>query len=263
MAKVKRMLRKEAVAKKSWQKYAWLALMLLCLGVSAFSFHDQYAKYYRTLHQQDTILTDGKIEDMDKAKYTEEKIDHYSDEAAKTAQDKLKNGEIQLVGELKIQEPYHIMLPILQGMTNYNALSGAATMKEGQHLGRGNFALGSHSTYSPYILFGGLSRTPIGSSIFANDVHHIYQYKVYRSELIDPNNRQLVDDKEAKDHGTPIMTLLTCGDLHSTTRYVVQAELVDQWDADKAPDWAIEAFNGHFSLFNRAYRNMLLPITRI
>ena len=130
-----------------------------------------------------------------------------------------------------------INIPIYEGVTEYNLLAGAGTMKLGQQMGQGNYALASHYVNggNGIYLFTPLLKAQAGMKVYLTDAGDVYEYEIYRAEHVGAENVQLVEDEEALNAGSPITTLLTCYQTAEQGRFVVQAKLTKIYKNDSAP----------------------------
>ncbi len=129
------------------------------------------------------------------------------------------------VGKLAIPK-VSIDLPILAGLTNENLLTGAATYREDQQLGKDNYVLLAHNIYDQDVLLHRIKELNEGDLIYATDFQEVYTYKVVRNEVIQDTEIGVV---EKAVRGAPLITLLRCeGNIGTTKREVVQGELVSK-----------------------------------
>lgn len=132
-----------------------------------------------------------------------------------------------------------INLPIFAGVANANLLYGAGTVKANQRMGEGNYALASHRTSNPYLLFTPLERIKLGDLIYTSDQSRIYEYQVEDIFRVYPNRGDLLDDVEGKK----LITLVTCSDMNAVKRIVVRGKFTESWDFKHAPSYAKNAFD--------------------
>jgi len=141
-------------------------------------------------------------------------------------QAQISNQNYPVIGLITIPD-LGIDLPVFQGVTADNMLYGAATLKEGQEMGQGNYALASHHITGFYgydasqLLFTPLERAKEGQEIFLTDKKKVYVYTI--SNITVTNTLKLsVIENHAKEKE---ITLITCQAYESTARIVVTGKL--------------------------------------
>lgn len=123
-----------------------------------------------------------------------------------------------------------IELPIFKGLTDANLISGAATMKPEQSMGKGNYPLAGHNMKNKNLLFGSLMDIKIGTKVIISDKNYIYEYKIYDTIVVPDNAMDMLDDYKSEEKGKPIISLMTC--YHSSKtgkRFFALGELVDKY----------------------------------
>lgn len=119
-----------------------------------------------------------------------------------------------------------IDLPILAGIANQNLLTGTATYRKDQQLGKGNYVLLAHNIFDTDVLLHRIEQLAIGDKIYTTDFKDIYVYEVSLNKVIEETEVSYVDAK-TKD-GKQTLTLLRCeGDIGTIYRRVVQGKLSD------------------------------------
>ncbi|QXN87156.1 class A sortase [Tetragenococcus halophilus] len=116
-----------------------------------------------------------------------------------------------------------IDLPIFKGLANENLLYGAGTLTPDQKMGEGNYALASHRMNDPELLFTPLERVSIGDHIYLTDLENVYTYKTTDKQTVDYTDTSALEE----DRDQAMVTLITCEEMDSPKRIVVQGELVD------------------------------------
>lgn len=117
-----------------------------------------------------------------------------------------------------------IDLPILAGLANENLLSGAATYRSDQQLGRGNYVLLAHNIFDKDVLLHRIQDLKKGDLIYTTDFKDIYVYEVSLNKIIEETEVSYVE-KESADHRA-LLTLLRCeGDIGTIYRRLVQGKL--------------------------------------
>lgn len=236
---------------KRKRKGAYLFLGFSFVLLAVFILISPSFKYWVTLNRQQEILERPKeqaVTTVEGDNWVEEEIVDYDPNYVYN----VDTSELRFVGEIAIPEARGMLLPILEGLTNLNATSGAATMKPGQIQGEGNYALGSHRLINPYLLFTPLEIAKPGMTIWTNDSESIYEYKIYSTDVVDYRQGDVIDDDVAFERGVPVITLVTCTWESNGDRHVVQGELVDSWKIEDAPERAKTPFNKNFSVLDNA-----------
>ena len=131
---------------------------------------------------------------------------------------------LPVIGAIAIPE-LNMNLPVIKGLDNASLTVGAGTMKEGQRMGKGNYALASHALFYGWryseLLFTPLLRAEKGMTIYTRDSENIYTYVVNDVYIVDPDAGYVVLDSE----GEGIITLITCTDSEASQRIVVRGKL--------------------------------------
>ncbi|WP_314065071.1 class A sortase [uncultured Vagococcus sp.] len=149
--------------------------------------------------------------------------------------------QLYVVGGIAIPD-IGLNLPIYKGLSNYALSAGAGTMKDGQQMGEGNYALASHNMNDGSLLFAPLSNIPAPETketlMYLTDLEYIYTYKVTMKKYVDPSQSQVIDDVEGKK----MLTLVTC-DFSGAERLIIQGEFVNKVSGKKATTAMTNAFN--------------------
>ena len=142
------------------------------------------------------------------------------------------------VGEIAVPE-VGINLPIVNGVSDYNMLRGATTLKAGQKMGVGNYSLASH--YSPAsnetLLFSPLIHSKPGMKIYITDLNNIYTYTIESITLVNPEDVHVLDET-----GENIITLVTCNDISASKRRIVVGKLTNITNVKDASDELTKVF---------------------
>ena len=138
-----------------------------------------------------------------------------------------------------------VNLPIFQGIGNTELTYGAGTMKEGEEPGKGNYALASHHVtgMGPGLLFTPLEDAQIGQMIYISDNEKIYEYKITKTGVYDPNRVDLIEDNGDK----ATITLVTCSDMQATHRIIVFGDFVKSYKTDDASQDVKSAFETNYT----------------
>ena len=127
------------------------------------------------------------------------------------------------IGKLVIPDQ-SIDLPILAGLANQNLLTGAATFRQEQQLGRDNYVLLAHNIYEQDVLLHRIKFLKTGDKIYTTDFKDVYVYTVSLNKVVKESEVSFI---ERNKPGTqPKLTLLRCeGNIGTIYRRVVQANL--------------------------------------
>ncbi|PHE97365.1 class A sortase [Bacillus wiedmannii] len=127
----------------------------------------------------------------------------------------------QVIGRISIPS-VSLELPVLKSSTEKNLLSGAATVKENQVMGKGNYALAGHNMSKKGVLFSDVASLKKGDKIYLYDNENEYEYAVTGVSEVTPDKWEVVED-----HGKDEITLITCVSVKDNSkRYVVAGDLV-------------------------------------
>ncbi|WP_285046909.1 class A sortase [Lactococcus petauri] len=124
----------------------------------------------------------------------------------------------------------NLELPVFNGITYETMMYGAGTAKPNQQMGKGNYALASHSIFNSFngsiitnLLFGNLIYAQIGQSIFLTDKDKSYEYKIDNIYRVDVSQGNIIEDHKDKKE----ITLYTCTTLTGNERLVVHGSLIN------------------------------------
>ncbi|MGM0112756.1 class C sortase [Enterococcus sp. DIV0187] len=127
------------------------------------------------------------------------------------------------IGKLNIPK-VDVDLPILAGIANQNLLTGAATYRVDQQLGKGNYVLLAHNIFETDVLLHRIKQLKLGDKIYATDFKDIYTYDVSVNKVIEETEVSYIDAKAEDEKQT--LTLLRCeGDVGTIYRRLVQGKL--------------------------------------
>ncbi|WP_367377487.1 class A sortase [Enterococcus gilvus] len=132
-----------------------------------------------------------------------------------------KGDDLPVIASLAMPS-VNVHLPIFKGLSNENLLYGAGTISETQRMGQGNYGLASHRSDQSNLLFTPIENMTKGDLIYVTDLENVYVYQTVTVEKVSPTRVDVLAEPEGT---TPIVTLLTCGDLYARSRIVVQGEL--------------------------------------
>jgi sortase A len=154
--------------------YSILALLLFVVGgiLIAKPFYDGYKA---------GKMQDKNIQAVKKMKY--EKQETKFVDASKIKQPDLADvanaslDKKQVIGRMAIPT-IGLELPILNGSTEKNLLSGGATVKEKEEMGKGNYALAGHNMSKKGVLFSDISKLKKNDKVYLYDSENEYEYAV-------------------------------------------------------------------------------------
>lgn len=142
--------------------------------------------------------------------------------------------DLPVIGAMAVPE-LGMNLPIIKGLDNASLAIGAGTMKDGQKMGKGNYALASHSLFYGWgyedLLFSPLRRAQKGMTIYTRDSEKIYTYTITDVFVVDPDAGYVAFDSE----GDGLITLITCTDTYATQRIVVRGKIQKSEKIKDAP----------------------------
>lgn len=124
----------------------------------------------------------------------------------------------------------NLELPVFNGITYETMMYGAGTAKPNQQMGKGNYALASHTIFNSFngsiitnLLFGNLIYAQLGQSIFLTDKDKSYEYKIDNIYRVDVSQGNIIEDHKDKKE----ITLYTCTTLTGNERLVVHGSLIN------------------------------------
>lgn len=141
-----------------------------------------------------------------------------------------------MVGEIYMPA-VDMHVPILEGVSNENLWLGAGTMKPGQQMGQGNYALAGHHMWDDSQLFTPIMDAAVGDVAYITDKNTVYEYTVTETFVAAKTEGHLVNDDVNGRLATDaaLMTLVTCTDVWGSDRFIVVGELTGSYsitDAD-------------------------------
>ena len=132
-----------------------------------------------------------------------------------------------IVGQLII-ESLDINLVIFNGINDAKLYVGVTTMKPGQVIGERNYSIAGHWSYNDGVLLSRLPDIEEGAIIKLVDQENTYEYKVYETALVLASDVHLIEDYMADNHGSPIVSLMSCWtSMHETHRWFAFGELIN------------------------------------
>ncbi|WP_285023720.1 class A sortase [Lactococcus garvieae] len=122
----------------------------------------------------------------------------------------------------------NLELPVFNGVTYETMMYGAGTAKPNQQMGKGNYALASHTIFNtfngnivPDLLFGNLIYAQTGQNIYLTDKDRVYEYKIDTIYKVNVSQGNIIEDHDEKKE----ITLYTCTTLTGDERLVVHGLL--------------------------------------
>lgn len=202
--------------------------MMTVLGIAAYGYvqmQEDTSLGVVDVGQSENLSTFN-LDKVNRANYEEKQIASVNvasyAEARSNSFETTNNGGI---GKLNIPK-VDVDLPILAGIANQNLLTGAATYRADQQLGRGNYVLLAHNIFETDVLLHRIKQLQLGDKMYATDFKDIYTYDVSLNKVVEETEVSYIDPK-TKD-GKQTLTLLRCeGDIGTIYRRVVQGKLSD------------------------------------
>lgn len=157
-------------------------------------------------------------------------------DASTVLTDGVNPDDLPVVGGVAIPE-LGMNLPIHLGTDNAGMYYGAGTLSPDQRMGVSNYALASHHSSNPELLFAPLMNAEVGQTLYLTDLDQVYVYEIDVVKVVLPTAVEVLDPT---DHS--IVTLITCTyDL--VDRVIVQGSLVETVSIDEANADMLDAFS--------------------
>ncbi|MFK4855051.1 class A sortase [Lactococcus petauri] len=136
--------------------------------------------------------------------------------------------DLPSIGILSIPD-INLELPVFNGITYETMMYGAGTAKPNQQMGKGNYALASHTIFNSFngsiitnLLFGNLIYAQIGQNIFLTDKDKSYEYKIDTIYKVNVSQGNIIQNHDEEQE----ITLYTCTSLTGAERLVVHGLLI-------------------------------------
>lgn len=126
-----------------------------------------------------------------------------------------------MVGQLYVPA-VGMRIAVMEGVNNMNLNLASGTMKPGQRMGYGNYAIAGHHMQDPRLLFTPLMNAQKGNMVYLSDGRKVYEYKINSIRVVSPSHVEIDDDIP----GRKMVTLMLCEDLNSINRRIIQGDLV-------------------------------------
>ncbi|MDN6663356.1 MAG: class A sortase [Tetragenococcus koreensis] len=206
--------------------YSLLVLVLLTTGLLlvfnkqvSYYLVDQTSESYQV---SNVTKKEIKANKQKEATFNFAQVEPISSEAI--AKEQLSNQKTELPVIAGVAVPsVDINLPIFKGLSNENLLYGAGTLTESQKMGEKNYALASHRMNDPQLLFTPLERVSLGDKIYLTDLTDVYIYQTTVKKRVEATETAVLEEQPQ----SPLVTLITCGEMGGVTRIVVQGELIE------------------------------------
>lgn len=206
-----------------------VSLVLISIGVIGLNY-GRFAEKSQKVNQDrykiaETPLTDLKKNSSKKVSYDYSSVKPIN--ALSQIEGSFTKSDFPIIGGIAIPE-LKINLSIFKGIDSKSLMFGAGTLKDGQQMGKGNYALASHHIFDndgysgAAYLFSPLMNAQKGQKIYLTDKEKVYEYEINNIEVIPANGGEIINDV----NGEKLVTLVTCEDYAATMRRVIQGELI-------------------------------------
>lgn len=208
----------------------YFALIFVCmLTILAIAFYGYLQMQHDTVVEAADVgveetLSDYNLSKIQRANYEERQIASVNVADYASAKSALQQSTNNWgIGKLVIPDQ-SIDLPILAGLANQNLLTGAATFRQEQQLGRDNYVLLAHNIYEQDVLLHRIKFLKTGDKIYTTDFKDVYVYTVSLNKVVKESEVSFIEKN--KPGTQPKLTLLRCeGNIGTIYRRVVQANL--------------------------------------
>ncbi|MBO1912309.1 class D sortase, partial [Microvirga sp. 3-52] len=124
---------------------------------------------------------------------------------------------------LELEIPYiNIQQKVLNRTTEENLAIALTQIKEDQVPGKGNFTIAGHRGYRDGRHFSNLAEVPMGEKVYLHSSDQTFVYEIISSEVIEPTNIGVLDDKKDLNE----ITMITCT-ISGKERVAVKGVLID------------------------------------
>lgn len=131
----------------------------------------------------------------------------------------------EIVGEVFIPSE-SIALPIFGNARNANLLAGVGQLFPDRRAGEGNYVISGHRASGKGILLHNLMDVKEGATVYITDLETLYIYRVIHTvEKATDAVNMLSEDQTDNYGGKPIVSIMTCYNGKSSSRWFVIAEL--------------------------------------
>ncbi|HHX66729.1 MAG: class A sortase [Miniphocaeibacter sp.] len=206
-------------------------LIIIIIGI-IFIFITPIMKFFINNKVDNTLneFEELKVEEIENNNQEEGDFDFENISEISPSKVLLNPGKINknlIVGQIVIPS-LDLNLTIFKGLSENELFAGVGTMKNNQVMGEGNYAIAGHYAENN-TLFGDLTSIEIGDTVKITDKNNIYEYKIYDTKVVDPNQIDLIEDTEAEKRGNPIISLMNCyyeGKKFTGNRFFALGDLV-------------------------------------
>ncbi|MBG9982917.1 class A sortase [Aerococcaceae bacterium DSM 111020] len=220
----------------NWRTILGVILIVIALGLFAMNPLKNYliargsqANTVANLTREDIIANSNRDATFDLDEITT--IDSMT-----VIADGVNPNDLPVIGGIAIPE-LEMNLPIHLGTANEGMYYGAGTLDPNQQMGESNYALASHHSKHPELLFAPLMNAEVGQTIYLTDLDKVYVYEIDVVEVVPPHDVSVLAQTDV-----PIVTLITCTyDL--VNRVIVQGTLIEERPISEATQAMQEAFS--------------------
>lgn len=127
-----------------------------------------------------------------------------------------------MVGVIEIDK-IGVKLPILNGASDANLDKGAGLLEGTPAPGMpGNSAIAAHRNRAYGSMFNRLDEVGVGDTVTVKDKNSTYQYEVYETLVVEPNETSVLNGSQDEK----VLTLITCTPIDTAThRLIVKAKI--------------------------------------
>ncbi|GAA0466995.1 class D sortase [Alkalibacillus silvisoli] len=194
----------------------FFGILLVFVGIFVILIPFLENQYY-TSQEQDLIES---FQTLDRL-FSEEQSIAYAEEGAESSSNHDQELGDDVLGLIHIDR-IDLTLPMLQGATDENLDVGAGVLGESVSFGEvGNTGIAAHRSRTSGRLFNRLDEVDIGDSVTVETHDGDYEYEVFDTFIVEPDDISVLDVQE----GESLITLITCT-IDSTERIIVQAKLL-------------------------------------
>ncbi|GEK29156.1 class A sortase [Furfurilactobacillus siliginis] len=148
------------------------------------------------------------------------------------------NHKIKAIGLIAIPD-IKMNLQIVNGVSDEDLALATGTLKPGQVMGTGNYAIAGHRMDEKDAMFSPLFwKSRVGQKIYLTDLDHVYEYTTTERKFIQATRVDVVDDVPGKK----LVTLITC-DATGDKRLMVRGKYVRSYTWKNAPKAALDGFS--------------------
>jgi sortase A len=212
-----------------------VSLLLILLGISIFLYPTVKDLY--TVYNQKQIINNwennldaaeslGKLEDVfsveTKAETVESKSVSVNEKQKNAKKVEMNKTQKSIVGIIEIDK-INLRLPVLNGASMDNLDIGSGLLEGTALPGMlGNSAIAAHRSRSYGKMFNRLDEIATGDVVTVRDKNQTYQYEVYETLVVEPNDLSVLNS--SSDEKT--LTLITCTPIDTGThRLIIKAKM--------------------------------------